>query len=88
LIFHGESDERVPFVNAQLLYRALADRGTEVTFWAYPREPHGFQEPAHVQHMMETWAAFFDEHLPRDGARSPARERQAGDSRSTPRDGL
>jgi dipeptidyl aminopeptidase/acylaminoacyl peptidase len=63
LIFHGESDERVPFVNAQILYRALHDRGVPVTFWAYPREPHGFQEPAHVQHLMETWAAFFDEQL-------------------------
>jgi len=64
LILHGEADGRVPFVNAQVLYRALADRGTQVALWAYPREPHGFQEPAHVQHMMETWAAFFDEHLP------------------------
>jgi dipeptidyl aminopeptidase/acylaminoacyl peptidase len=64
LIMHGEADSRVPFVNAQLLYRALADRGTKVALWAYPREPHGFQEPAHVEHLMETWAAFFDEHLP------------------------
>src|SRR6185369_17791494 len=32
-------------------------------FWAYPREPHGFQEPAHSQHLLDTWAAFFDEQL-------------------------
>jgi len=64
LILHGEHDGRVPFVNAQILYRALSDRGIKVALWAYPRESHGFQEPAHVQHMMETWAAFFDEHLP------------------------
>jgi dipeptidyl aminopeptidase/acylaminoacyl peptidase len=64
LILHGENDDRVPFVNAQILYRALADRGIPVTFWAYPREPHGFQEPAHVQHLLEIWAAFLDEHLP------------------------
>jgi dipeptidyl aminopeptidase/acylaminoacyl peptidase len=63
LIIHGESDERVPFVNGEILYRALHDRGTPVTFWAYPREPHGFQEPAHAEHMLETWAAFFDEQL-------------------------
>lgn len=63
LIFHGESDERVPFVNGQILYRALRDRGTPVTFWAYPREPHGFQEPAHSEHLLTTWAAFFDEQL-------------------------
>ncbi len=64
LILHGEDDARVPFINAQILYRALADRGTKVAMWAYPREGHGVQEPAHVQHLMETWAAFFDEHLP------------------------
>ena len=63
LIIHGESDTRVPFVNGQILYRALADRGVPVTFWSYPREPHGFQEPAHYQHMLEIWAAFFDDHL-------------------------
>ncbi|MEJ7597259.1 MAG: prolyl oligopeptidase family serine peptidase [Kofleriaceae bacterium] len=63
LIMHGREDSRVPFVNAQVLYRALSDRNVPVTFWAYPREPHGFQEPAHVQHLMETWAAFFDQQL-------------------------
>ncbi|MEO8702982.1 MAG: S9 family peptidase [Kofleriaceae bacterium] len=63
LILHGESDHRVPFINGQILYRALADRGVPVTFWAYPREPHGFQEPAHVVHLFETWAAFFDRQL-------------------------
>jgi dipeptidyl aminopeptidase/acylaminoacyl peptidase len=60
---HGESDERVPFINGQILYRALRDSGTPVTFWAYPREPHGFQEPAHSEHLLETWAAFFDQQL-------------------------
>lgn len=63
LIIHGEADERVPFINGQILYRALRDRGVNVTFWAYPREPHGFQEPAHVEHFLEIWAAFFDQQL-------------------------
>lgn len=63
LIIHGESDERVPFINGQILYRALRDRGTPVTFWAYPREPHGFQEPTHSEHLLATWARFFDEQL-------------------------
>ena len=63
LIIHGENDERVPFINGQILYRALRDRGVNVTFWAYPREPHGFQEPAHVEHFLELWAAFFDQQL-------------------------
>jgi dipeptidyl aminopeptidase/acylaminoacyl peptidase len=63
LIVHGEKDERVPIVNGQILYRALRDRGVDVTFWAYPREPHGFQEPAHVEHFLELWGGFFDRQL-------------------------
>ncbi|HSR98946.1 MAG TPA: S9 family peptidase [Kofleriaceae bacterium] len=63
LIIHGENDSRVPFVNGQILYRALRDRGVDVTFWAYPREPHGFQEPAHTEHFLELWGAFFDRQL-------------------------
>jgi dipeptidyl aminopeptidase/acylaminoacyl peptidase len=63
LIIHGENDARVPFVNGQILYRALRDRGVDVRFWAYPREPHGFQEPAHIEHFLEMWAAFFDQQL-------------------------
>lgn len=69
LIIHGENDSRVPFVNGQILYRALRDRGIDVTFWAYPREPHGFQEPAHVEHFLELWAAFFDQQLAAGSAR-------------------
>jgi acetyl esterase/lipase len=44
------------------LYRALSDVGCEVEFLAYPREPHGFQEPAHWVHMLSAWAAWFDQH--------------------------
>ena len=65
LIIHGQNDARVDFVNARILHRALADLGVDVTMWAYPREPHGFQEPAHIQHMLEVWGAFNDAHLPR-----------------------
>ena len=65
LIIHGQSDDRVGFVNSQILYRALSDLGVDVTMWAYPREPHGFQEPAHVEHRLEVWAAFNDAHLPK-----------------------
>ena len=42
-----------------MLYRALADSGAEVEMLAYPREPHGFREPAHTQHMLEAWAAWY-----------------------------
>jgi len=65
LILHGMEDQRVGFINAQILYRALSDLGVEVSMWAYPRENHGFEEPAHVQHLLQVWAAWNDAHLPR-----------------------
>jgi dipeptidyl aminopeptidase/acylaminoacyl peptidase len=62
LILHGQADDRVPFSQGQILFRALSDVGTEVEFLAYPREPHGFQEPAHWVHMLEAWGDWFDRH--------------------------
>jgi dipeptidyl aminopeptidase/acylaminoacyl peptidase len=62
LILHGQADDRVPFSQGQILHRALSDVGCEVEFLAYPREPHGFQEPAHWVHMLSAWAAWFDAH--------------------------
>lgn len=62
LILHGGEDERVHLTNSVVLYRALADLGVPVRFHVYPREPHGVQEPAHVVHMLETWAEWYDQH--------------------------
>jgi dipeptidyl aminopeptidase/acylaminoacyl peptidase len=62
LILHGQSDDRVHFLNGISLYRALSDVGCEVKFYAYPREPHGFQEPAHQIHRLETWLHWYDSH--------------------------
>ncbi len=62
LIIHGQSDDRVPFPQGLTLYRALSDSGVEVEMLAYPREPHGFSEPAHTRHMLEAWAAWYESH--------------------------
>ena len=62
LILHGQSDDRVHFLNGISLYRALSDVGCEVKFYAYPREPHGFQEPAHLVHRLDTWLRWYDQH--------------------------
>ncbi len=62
LILHGQDDDRVNFLNGLSLYRALSDVGCEVKFYAYPREPHGFQEPAHLVHRLETWLHWYDQH--------------------------
>jgi dipeptidyl aminopeptidase/acylaminoacyl peptidase len=62
LILHGESDNRVGFPASVELYRALADQGVEVRFYAYPREDHGFVEPAHRAHYYRAWADWYDAH--------------------------
>ncbi|HET8725475.1 MAG TPA: S9 family peptidase [Anaeromyxobacteraceae bacterium] len=59
LVLHGQADDRVPFPVGLFLYRALTDVGCEVELLAYPREPHGFREPAHVVHMLDAFAAWF-----------------------------
>ncbi|EYF00129.1 peptidase S9, prolyl oligopeptidase [Chondromyces apiculatus DSM 436] len=62
LIFHGESDDRVPPMQGRALYRALTDIGCETRLLLYPREPHGFQEPAHRAHLWATWNAWYATH--------------------------
>lgn len=59
LIIHGEKDQRVGYVNAQLLHRALLDQNVRTRFLSYPREPHGFTEPAHTMHMLQAWADWY-----------------------------
>lgn len=62
LLLHGDADARVPFAESVQYYRALADLGREVEFWAYPREDHGFVEPAHRAHYLKRWVDWYDEH--------------------------
>lgn len=64
LVIHGEADDRVPFANGQILWRALVDLGVDTEFWAYPREPHGFTEKAHVVHFLERWVEWYRRHDP------------------------
>lgn len=62
LVAHGDNDARVPVMQGLLVYRALSDMGCEVKLLRYPREPHGFREPAHSAHLLANWAAWFDAH--------------------------
>lgn len=62
LVAHGDNDARVPALQGLLVYRALSDMGVEVKLLKYPREPHGFREPAHTLHLLSNWAAWFDTH--------------------------
>jgi len=63
LIMHGVDDVRVDFMQGLTLYRALKDVGCEVKFLAFPREPHGFKEPAHIAYRLDKWAEWYDTHL-------------------------
>jgi len=45
IIQHGEADARVHFAQGMELYNALKRQGVEVKMIAYPRQPHGLQEP-------------------------------------------
>jgi dipeptidyl aminopeptidase/acylaminoacyl peptidase len=44
--------------NAEI-YRALTDNKVEVVYTLYPREGHGFTEPAHIRDVMERNLAWF-----------------------------
>lgn len=45
LIQHGEQDARVHFAQGMELYNALRRQGVPAKMIAYPRQPHGLQEP-------------------------------------------
>jgi dipeptidyl aminopeptidase/acylaminoacyl peptidase len=62
LVLHGQADERVPFDNGVMLWRALEDVGCEVRFVAYPREPHGLKEPSHLVHRLAAWLDWYERH--------------------------
>jgi dipeptidyl aminopeptidase/acylaminoacyl peptidase len=48
LILHGESDDRVPITQSYELYNALKRRGVATRMVAYPRQPHGPNEPKFI----------------------------------------
>ena len=47
IIIHGENDTTDTIGQSMMFYQGLKDRGVPVRFIRFPREPHGFREPAH-----------------------------------------
>jgi dipeptidyl aminopeptidase/acylaminoacyl peptidase len=67
LLLHGEEDTNTPLANSRELYTSLKARGAEVELVIYPREDHGFQEPAHDLDARERALDWFDRWLLRGG---------------------
>jgi acetyl esterase/lipase len=70
LIFHGEDDEVVPFIQAEMLHEALIAAGAEATFVRLPKANHMLEAPALGIDRREAWIdagqrahAFFRSHL-------------------------
>ena len=68
LIIHGENDNDVPIAEAEQLFVALKDVGTEVVFLRYPREGHGLSETKHFIDAMERSIAWYEKHFPKPGS--------------------
>ncbi len=63
LIIHGEQDNDVHITQAEEFYTALKMRDVETTFVRYPREGHGFTEPAHRYDQMARTMLWFERFL-------------------------
>jgi len=47
LLLHGMNDRTDTEPQSMMFFQALKDRGKEVRYLRFPREPHGFREPRH-----------------------------------------
>lgn len=63
LIVHGEKDGDVPVGQSYEFHRALVERGVRAELVVYPREPHGFREPAHLRDLWTRVLGWFTYYL-------------------------
>jgi len=63
LILHGESDSRVPYMQAMELYIALQDLGVETELVLYPGAEHGISAPKQFTNVINRWLAWYKAHL-------------------------
>ena len=63
MLQHGEADLRVPFSNSVMYYNALRRRNVPVSLLAFPRQPHGLQEPRMVLKAMQTNLQWFEKYI-------------------------
>lgn len=63
LILHGEEDDNTFIANSIEMYTALKKLGRTVEFVRYPREGHGFEEPAHQADAVERALAWVNRYI-------------------------
>lgn len=64
LILHGQDDDNTSPANSRELYNSLLEaKGAPVELVLYPREGHGFREPAHEVDEFRRMVAWFDRYL-------------------------
>ncbi len=84
LILHGEQDPQVPPQESQEFVAALRAAGKPFEYHTYPREGHGFQEPAHRRDAFERQLDFLARELaqepsvPEQGAHVTASQNGSG----------
>ena len=76
LIMHGESDENVFISNSLEMWHTLHHLGQTVEFIRYPREGHGFAEPAHVIDELQRVTEWFDRYLRKRSINRPVPRRR------------
>ncbi len=64
LILHGEADVRVPVTQGYELYNALKRKGVITKMVAYPRTPHGPQEPKFQLDIMQRHLDWVEKYVP------------------------
>ncbi|MFT4247373.1 MAG: S9 family peptidase [Pseudomonas sp.] len=91
LILAGHQDERVPWTQSVMLYRALKALDVETELYLAPREPHNFSELRHRLFQINVQMGWFSRHVTGTGydwsePPVPARESQAEAAAPDPAD--
>ncbi|MBU1699343.1 MAG: S9 family peptidase, partial [Candidatus Eisenbacteria bacterium] len=84
LIMHGEADNNTFISNSMEMYRMLRTLGKTVEFHQFPREGHGFAEPAHKLEEMRLARSWFDRFVTHGAIWPP----EYNELRKTPREHL
>lgn len=62
-VIHGEADDRVPISQGRELYVALKRLGVKTEMIAYPRTPHGPQEPKFIEDIGQRIIQWFNTNM-------------------------